>query len=476
LKPNLFNLPFDNFRSDGVNQSEAIIRLVETRTRVVSLILPPGAGKTIIALAYGDFQGRTLFLTPTKHLHTQLEEYGVFSLHGHSHYKCWSNGECYDRDGCDYDRKMKLARNEKRVGTTYANWIGLNRRANEGFNPLGRFDLIVCDEAHNLPWIIADQMSFSISRELCENLVSTDLTAVQKYLRNILPSLTTDRQLNRERNAVETFLEDSSLNPDWLCKIDDHGLTCRVIWPNKFSRHVLIDCDKVLLMSATLSYQTLKYLNIPLSDNTFVELPTNFDSAMNPFIAIPIVAVQYDMSPKDCDTLVDFIDLVIQTRSTQGVIHSVSYEYAKMVLERSMYAASMISHRTSGTISGAIEEFVRKGRRVLISPSLSEGVSLEGDTCRWQIPIKVPYLNKMDLLTATRCAQDRAYEPFIVANQIQQQHGRGRRNINDYCETLMPDINWGGFYRRNKNFFMKWFNDTVRKASMLPPPLRPRRR
>lgn len=469
MKPNLFNLPFDEFRSDGVNQKDAIIKLIQTETPIVSLIAPPGSGKTMIALAYGEVQGRTLFLTPTKHLHAQLEEYGVFSLHGHSHYSCWKNGECVQPNDCEYAAKMKLARTKRRVGTTYANWIGLNRR---GMNSLGVFDLVVCDEAHNLPWIIADQMTFSLGKEWCEDfqLVGDELSSSRKFLRTLLPKFT-DKDTVKERNAIEMFLSDSTINQSWLCEINNQGLTCRVIWSNSFSRHVFIDCKKVLLMSATLSYQTLKYLNIDLADNTFIELETNFDPNMNPFIAVPVVAVQYNMSSQDCDKLVDFVDNVIESRlNLQGVIHSVSYEYARMVLGRSKYASKMISHKT-GTISQAIEMFMSKEYQVLISPSLSEGVSLSGDHCRWQIPIKIPTQNKIDSLTAIRCAQDRDYEPFLMANTIQQQHGRGRRDINDWCESLMPDSHWEKFYRRNKRFFMKWFQATVRKVNTLPLPL-----
>lgn len=480
MKPNLFSLPFDDFRSDGVDQKQAIIRLIETQTRFVSLVAPPGSGKTIIALAYGEVQGRTLFLTPTKHLHTQLEEYGVFSLHGHSHYPCWVDGECKHQgkgelrgESCEYDRRMKMARTRKRVGTTYANWIGLNRR---GTNQLGRFDLIVCDEAHNLPWIIADQMTFRLDKEWCENLVLSNdsLASTRGFLRDLLPKLDS-KHSPKERNTVESFLSDSNSNPFWVCELNKSGLTCRVIWSSRFSRHVFVDCPKVLFMSATFSYQTLKYLNVDLAENTFVELETNFDPNMNPFIAVPVVAVQYNMSPQDCDKLVEFIDLVIQTRQTQGVIHSVSYQYAQMISERSAYAKEMICHWNSDSLPDAIGLFFKRKGRVIVTPSLSEGADLVGEACRWQVPIKIPTLNKMDLLTATRCAQDKSYEPFLMANSIQQQHGRGRRDISDWCESLMPDIHWSKFYKRNKQFFMKWFRDTVRTANSLPGPLRPRK-
>lgn len=472
MKPGLFNLPFEDFRVDGVDQKQAIIRLLETQTPYVSLIAPPGSGKTIIALAYGEVMGRTLFLTPTKHLHTQLEGYGVFSLHGHSHYSCWVNGECTRQNDCEYWRRIKIARTKNRVGTTYANLIGLNRRADKGVNPLGKFDLIVCDEAHNLPWIVADQMTFTLDKEWCEGLeLSSDgLIDTQRFLRVLLIRLWTEKKWQREVNSIETFLKDTSLNPSWLCTMEQE-LTCRVIWSNCYAaRHVFIDCNKILLMSATLSYQTLKYLNVALEENTFVELPTNFDPRMNPFIYVPIVGVQYRMTDDEKGRLIHFVDKVIDCRKSQGVIHSVSYEYSRMIMRGSEHEDSMISHRP-GEITEAIEMFLKRKKRVLISPSLSEGVSLEGDFCRWQIPIKIPTLNKQDLLTATRCAQDRSYEPFLMANQIQQQHGRGRRDINDWCESLMPDMFWEKFYRRNKGYFMQWFRDMVMKVDVLPGPL-----
>lgn len=476
MKPTLFSLPFEEFRTDGVDQKDAIIRLMQTETPYVSLIAPPGAGKTMIVLAYGEVMGRTLFLTPTKHLHSQLEDYGVFSLHGHSHYSCWNNGECSSPNDCEHSRLIKLAKTKNRVGTTYANWIGLNRRADKGVNPLGKFDLIVCDEAHNLPWIICSQMEFSLSREFCKGLERDDVASVQKFLRELLNKLIGDKSSTKEQNLIERFLLDSAINPFWLCEIKEKELTCRVIWSNGFSRHVFIGCNKVLFMSATLSYQTLRYLNVELEDNTFIELETNFDPTMNPFIVVPVVAVQYNMLPQDYDKLVAFIDLVIQSRSTQGVIHSVSYEYARRIMKESIYAALMVSHSSSEGITRAIESFLQREKRVLVSPSLSEGADLVGDACRWQIPIKIPTLNKMDNLTAIRCAQDKAYEPFIMANQIQQQHGRGRRSTKDWCESLMPDVYWKKFYSRNRQFFMRWFRDTVREVGALPGPLRPKTR
>ncbi len=79
--------------------------------------------------------------------------------------------------------------------------------------------------------------------------------------------------------------------------------------------------------------------------------------------------------------------------------------------------------------------------KVLVSPSMNEGVDLPGDLCRFQIIYKLPYISldeRVRLRTYAYEDHDKWYL-YKMLTKLIQTYGRGIRFEEDYCKTYILD-------------------------------------
>lgn len=125
----------------------------------------------------------------------------------------------------------------------------------------------------------------------------------------------------------------------------------------------------------------------------------------------------------------------------KGLIHTVSYDRARRLYNEFEENAYLHEKRGRDT-KFQIEEWQFSDSDMMFSPSMMEGVDLEGDDCRWQVLVKVPYPNvggsRMNyLLDETDIGWGIFYEQ--ASQSIQQSVGRGVRNMDDYCSYYVLD-------------------------------------
>ena len=105
---------------------------------------------------------------------------------------------------------------------------------------------------------------------------------------------------------------------------------------------------------------------------------------------------------------------------------------------------------------------------------MMEGVDLEGDMCRWQALLKVPYPNMGDsrvdyLMDAnTGYGKDWQWYNENTAQSVVQSVGRAVRSKDDYADYYVLDKSFNSI--RNSVAFPAWFeqaitNDPVRKTT-----------
>ena len=160
-----------------------------------------------------------------------------------------------------------------------------------------------------------------------------------------------------------------------------------------------------------------------------------------------------------------------------GIFHTVSFDRAKLVMERSKYRDKLITnvpgYRWRNTAE-AIKEFVDRASRGegvgMVSPSISTGQDFRDDLCRWNILGKVPFEPGKTPLMKARKEQDRMYVNNRTAQTMMQQVGRGTRNFTDWCENFIIDNSIGWFKYQYPGLFQQWFK--IRDVSTVPGPLR----
>ena len=194
----------------------------------------------------------------------------------------------------------------------------------------------------------------------------------------------------------------------------------------------------------------------------FVEMPSTFPVENRPVKVLPGPKVSRKSSEQDYRKLAQDIDRILQLHSKEkGLVHTVSYDLADTIKSFSKFPGLLINHG-SGERDRAIAAFrAAPNGRALLSPSVSAGLDLPYDACRWQAIAKLPFPNLGDPLAAARGKAHPELATLDTARTIVQMAGRGVRAVDDTCVTYIEDGNFKWFYRQNFEYFPKWFRDAV---------------
>lgn len=224
---------------------------------------------------------------------------------------------------------------------------------------------------------------------------------------------------------------------------------------------------RFLVMSATLvPGQLRRDLGLKEEDTEFINLPSSFPPERRPIYFMP----RADVTKKNQDSawaqVTRAMDEIIAGHpQDKGMVHTVSYQLARYVYDHSKHKARLLQHDTKSRLS-ALEDFKGSDQPlVLISPSMSRGVNLPHEQCRFQIICKVPYLYLGDPQVSQRLysAKDgNVWYAVQAISAIVQSTGRGMRSEDDECESYILDEQFRRLYREYANLFPSWWRAALK--------------
>jgi Rad3-related DNA helicase len=496
------------FASWRPGQEDLLDELLFTDHRFSLLSAPTGSGKSLVYVSLAYALGvRALVLVSTKGLQDQL--LGDFpemrDIRGQSNYPCLDQsspvhevgcdqGPChvgvpciFKMDGCHYYDAVAAARDARLVVTNYAYWMTAGRYS----DPLsiGAFDLLVLDEAHAAPDLLAGFCTIDLDRFEVRSSTGLDMPAASDTLAvwsgwaeeaaaiararyTSSKGMASTRDLLRlaalGRNLAELAKMDDDTTADWVIESTKRGVRFSPVWADPFAELYLFrSVPRVVLASATLSSGTAKYLGI--ENSTYLEAGSGFDPERRPFTYIPTTRVDRNMTEGQVRQWMNRIDNIIADRlDRKGIIHTRSYARARLIMERSRHHDILVGHSSSDARS-VIERFKNSSEpMVLVSPSVETGYDFPGDECRFQIIAKVPFIDGRSPVIKARTSTDKHYLNYIAALSLVQMVGRGMRSADDRCETFILDDHWTWF--RKAAEFPGWFRSSWRKQSQVPTP------
>jgi Rad3-related DNA helicase len=174
-------------------------------------------------------------------------------------------------------------------------------------------------------------------------------------------------------------------------------------------------------------------------------------------------------------TIVDTIEhLANRHAGEKGLIHTASYARAEQLHEDLPGGLSILHEQDGGLHDDAwyINQWQNGDADVLLSPALTDGVDLPGETCRWQTLLKVPYPNPTDARVDARLEEldgDQWYYE-TTAQSVIQAVGRGVRHVEDYCTFYVLDESYLDVRRRVA--FPEWFLDAEARIDVPSKPQR----
>lgn len=515
LTPADLGLPADRFPSfrRKVKQEETIIKLATSEYEASVFQAPTGAGKSLSYFSVRRLAGysRALYLVGTKDLGQQLyrdfSSSGLYDIVGHGNYSCAKSAS--DEDGqntfycegnCQYRSKVTECLKHDDVTTNFAHWVSIAKAGDP--DRLGKFDLLVCDEAHLVPDKLVDYLAVTIRPQTVHRLLrwssmpASDASvsrwvewakeADQRAQAAIQAAGNLPRDDNRYRTQVVSSL--NKLRADlaritqhaaegkWIATTDTHGNpTLKPIWAKDYAREYLFrGIGRILLVSATATADTAHQLGLAPGEYEMVEVDSGFDVARRPFIYVPTVRVDHRMGEGEWRVLMNRVDKVVGERlDRRGLIHSRSYDRAEEIRRRSRFASAIATHGKHDR-ERVIQSFMNADMStsdisVLCSPSCEEGRDFHGDRCRYQILFKVPHLDRRDPVTKARLLDDPKYGDVVTAQTIMQMYGRSTRSESDWSESMIFDDHWSWFRKRVR--WARWFRIAWRQENTIPRPL-----
>ena len=495
-------------------QSEALSILTALTTRgssyPVYLDAPTGSGKSVIAmaLAFHSAGSFTAIATSTINLQEQYaRDFNIPSITGRANWNCPLTNvkadkalctslinapDCpvYKKGECDYYRQRDVGAKANTVVTNFQFWL------NTGILTGHR---IIVDEAHlmerelrsyqtlkNIPIQVNGTLAYILKRQLSglSKFPSDDDTkSWEKLLRSSYAEISNEHL--RLLTQADTMRLSAYLTEEISPELENLSTQLRMLIRqiNKLTRansllyapHLKdivdgkfltmeplvgsMDGIPQLMMSATL-------VDPSLTDNgsfLCLELPSTFPKENRPVISFDTVRLSKATGDAGIKKLAWKLDqLMLQHSDEKGIVHCVSYDLARALKKASNYPSLIIDHAPGGR-DEAIEKFKQAPPgRVLLSPSIVQGIDLPYDLCRWQLIAKVPFINLGDKVEKARAQQLPELADLDVARQLVQMSGRGMRAEDDKCVTYIADGNFRWFYKKNFKLFPQWFREAVR--------------
>lgn len=503
--PHTLDLP-RKFTSWRQNQDRAIDTALSTPKRFIAQVCPTGFGKSLAYMGVAQLTtGRTVVLTSSKGLQNQLSkdfnELDIVDIRGRNSYRCVEssnltcdqgpciNGyECkYKQNGCQYYDKIKQAKRADIVITNYAYWMTINKYG-EG---LGKFELIVCDEAHGLPDLVSGFLSIELNRY--NDILQRDLRSsgikdwsISKWREwaieieadvedeiercngklngNIIKRVSKLKKIKSELGRL------GRVNDEWIIEVGKYIVTMCPVWPREYTEDVLfLGIGKVMLTSATIRMKTIELLGIDVSGVEMIEYPHTFPIKNRQLIWVPTVRMHYNNSEIEIEAWARRIYQIVKKNiDCKGIIHSVSYKRRDVVINALKdTGVELLTHSSKNTEKRVNVFKGYNGSCVLVSPSVTTGYDFPGDECRWQVVGKVPYPNTQSRLMKARDKEDKDYSSYVAMQQLVQTCGRGVRSKSDYCKTYVIDDNIEWFFHKYKRFAPEWFYGSLVKRVVI---------
>ena len=511
IPPSSIGLP-PKFSSWYPGQWETIESIFESGQRFSICPARTGTGKSAIAMALALMSGgRTVYLTSTKGLQTQLRndfaETGLRDVRGRANYRCHMGRKYSCEDGTDLGckaprcpyKEAKIEFLRSPLGcTNYDYWILANRFG----DGLGKPDLLVLDEGHAAADHVSKCMSVPIKRtdilrlapvtfpstlgfgewQTWAGFVHGEAESVRATLVQLASSHhgnLSDGQLELLKLARSTVRKMTILMEGfgvWVVQTTKSGWRLDPIWPAPYSESSLfLGIKKIIVMSATFIQKSRRILGVSQEEAEWHYTPDTFPAKRCPVYFYPIVKMNWKVSKEDFSKMVGVMDqILLARRDRKGLLLPVSYRRRNEILETAADRSFMWTNNTDNTAERVAQFKLAVPPACFISPSLGTGYDLPGQECEYIILPKLPYPDESDKLTKARINSDGDYRDFVMNERLQQYAGRGMRGRVsrkgwDQCEVFILDalFTWS----RRRRYLANWFKRLIRTVGDLPEPL-----
>ena len=420
---------------------------------------------------------------------------------------CQDGYKCPVKEMCPYYGRKTKAQNTRIVVTNYAFGLSILNYAKMGWGP---FDLIVCDEAHQIEEYIGSFVGITLYRRQYERLTGESLPLMDRrggygntlpawktwaveqdeFLQELIPDLldnwsgTKDVEYYKSKKEKQKYADlwnkvkrISLLDDNYIPEEDTTQVSFSPVWMDDHSKNVLFRHGRhIVMMSGTMPITELLVKKSGLSEGSLnqklsngsskrMNLPITFPKANRLITVMPKVKLDRKHIDQNLGRLAFEVDELLDSYQDSNVlIHTVSYKVANAIFNGSSFRDRMLTHTTTDRMQ-VLEEFKQSTKpAILLSPSMEQAIDLSGDQCRAIIIPKIPYPFLGSKIIQRRMKGGsigrRYYNGEAVLALIQMAF-RGVRSMDDWCYTYILDASAVKFFRQTKNMIPKEVRDAM---------------
>ena len=229
---------------------------------------------------------------------------------------------------------------------------------------------------------------------------------------------------------------------NWVIDSDETSVVFKPLRVHQYAKHNLLNYgDVVIFMSATiLSHKMFsKWLGLNPNEVYHIKADSPFTKEKRPIILNLAGKMSANRIKKTAPKTIPILEEILKKHEgDKGLIHTHSYK-CQQYITNNLYNSRLVSHNSKNREQ--ILNFFEKDDNplVLVSPSMSEGVDLPYDKCRFQIIYKVPFPYLGDLQVNMRMKRDNKWYAYKTVMTLMQAYGRGMRAEDDSCYTYIID-------------------------------------
>jgi len=319
-----------------------------------------------------------------------------------------------------------------------------------------------------IQWLLEDIYTKAEKEfESLENeLAQTDITSPSYNQLSKLVSYYSDI-ISKCEIINEEFLLDH--NNIIILQDNNEKITFKLLFGKKlFERTLLGKGQKILHMSATLPSKAhyCETLNLDTTDVSYIKVPSIFPIKNRPIIYMPVGKMSYAEKSKTFPKLLDKIDKILDKYSdVGGIIHTQSNALTEDIITKSKHSNRFIfpKGKDRQNMIDMYTDLNMKGEnKVLISPSLHEGLNLEGPKLgSFNIICKIPFPHIVNEWVKKRMAVDDKWYNEETVLKIVQSTGRTTRSKDDKSVSFILDECFTNVYKYNKACFPLYWQQSL---------------
>jgi Rad3-related DNA helicase len=398
---------------------------------------------------------------------------------------------CVNGNGeCPYTIAMETAQANSSVIHNLHSFIFQTSFANK----FEKRELLVVDEAHEIQGIIRE----FISKKMTINKVikpeetpqNNDVDEWANFLLKdeYVPAETPADAFHREQDpnyvsirddyiirvenfrAQKTYYDDKFVVESRINKVGNKEISTTFEFiPEKLggaaNEYIFSKGEYVVLMSGTIYGKEVFCSNLGLNpaDVHYIRIPSSFPVENRPIIAKPEYQVDtsFAMWNENFDEMIEKIEKIMKIfGDAKGLIHAPSYDAAEQIVNR-IGGARIMTHGKHDTQEKLQLFYDSKDPLVFVSPVCQQGVDFKGDRARFQIILRVPYLNTSSPFVEHKVKNDFPWYNYEALVIFGQQLGRVNRSEDDYGATFLMDSRFNKFITRNLTKIPKWVQAAI---------------